>query len=155
MERRLERRSPNRSRRRPRPRRAQKARAEGSRAHERPVADAMRAPIRPNGLAHEFFVRLVIALEPADTAVALEDEQVRRDAVEEPSIVADHHDASCEIEDRLLERAECVDVEVVRWLGEQEDVPARAQELREMHAVALAAGEVAHLLLLIGAAKVQ
>src|SRR2546426_11526288 len=124
-------------------------------AHERPVADAVGTPVGADGLAHVLLVRLVVALEPADAAVAFKDEQVRRDAVEEPAVVADDDDAAREIEYRLLKRAQRVDVEVIRRFVQEQHVSARAQELREMHAVPLAPGEITHLLLLIGTAKVQ
>src|SRR5690242_19663014 len=97
----------------------------------------------------------VVALEPDDLAVALEGEHVRRDPVEEPAVVADDHGAAGEVEQRLLERAERVDVEVVGGLVEQEDVAAAAEQLGEVEAVALAAGQVADLLLLIAAGEVE
>jgi hypothetical protein len=65
-----------------------------------------------------------VALEPADLAVALEGEDVRRDSVEEPAIVADDDDATGERFQAGFECAERVDVEVVRRLIEEEDVPA-------------------------------
>src|SRR5688572_4006116 len=37
------------------------------------------------------FVVLVVALEPDDLAVAFESKHVRRDAIEKPAVVADHH----------------------------------------------------------------
>ena len=95
------------------------------------------------------------ALEPRHRRVALEREDVRRDPVEEPAVVRDHDGAAGEVEQRLLERAQRVDVEVVRRLVEQQQVAARAQELREVDAVALAAGEVADPLLLVGAPEVE
>src|SRR5947208_13529739 len=58
-------------------------------SNERAIPDAMRAPVGADRLAHEFLIRLVVALEPPDTAVALEDEQVRGHPVEEPQVVAD------------------------------------------------------------------
>src|SRR2546430_1425626 len=61
----------------------------------------MRPPVASDGLAHVLLVRLVVALEPLDAAVAFEDEHVRRDPVEEPAIVADDDDASREIQDRF------------------------------------------------------
>ena len=76
-------------------------------------------------------------------------------AVEEPAIVRDHDGAAGEVEQRLLERAQRVDVEVVRRLVEQQHVAAAAQQLREVHAVALAAGEVADALLLVAALEVE
>src|SRR5437764_12414998 len=55
-------------------------------------------------------VVLVIAFEPDDRAVALECEHVSRDAIEEPAIVADHDRAAREVQQRLFERAQRVDV---------------------------------------------
>ena len=60
-----------------------------------------------------------------------------------------------EVDERLLERAERVDVEVVRGLVEEEQVAAGAEELREVHAVPLAAREVLDELLLVRAAEVE
>ena len=67
----------------------------------------------------------------------------------------DHHRAAGEIDERVLERAQRVDVEIVRRLVEQQHVAAAHERLGEMQAVALAAGQVADLLLLIGAAEVE
>ena len=67
----------------------------------------------------------------------------------------DHDRAAGEVEQRVLERAQRVDVEVVRRLVEQQQVPARAQQLREVDAVPLAAGEVADPLLLVRPAEVE
>ncbi len=55
------------------------------------------------------------------------------------------------LEQRLLQRAEGVDVEVVGGLVEQQHVAAALEQLGQVDAVALAAGEVADLLLLVGA----
>ena len=69
-------------------------------------------------------VGLEVALEPADLRVALEGQHVRGDAVEEPAVVRDHHGAAGEGQQRLLERAQRVHVEVVRGLVEQQQVAA-------------------------------
>ena len=66
----------------------------------------------------------VVALEPDDLAVALEGEDVGGDAVEEPAIVRDHDRAAREAQQRLLERAQRLDVEVVGRLVEQQHVAA-------------------------------
>src|SRR5690349_25178226 len=63
------------------------------------------------------------------------------DAVEEPAVVADNDRAAGEILERLLERAQGADVEVVGRLVEQDHVGAGLEHLGEMHAVALAARE--------------
>ena len=55
----------------------------------------------------------------------------------------------------VFERAQGLDVEVVGRLVEEEDVAAGAQQLGEVDAVALAAGEQADLLLLVGALEVE
>src|SRR5438477_8786079 len=124
-------------------------------SNERAIPDAVRAPVGADCLAHEFLIRLVVALEPPDTAIAFEDEQVRGDPVEEPAVVTDDHDAPGEVEQRLLERAERVHVEIVRRLVEEQHVDAGAEALAEMHAVALATGKVPDLLLLVRATEVE
>src|SRR5207302_9106918 len=63
--------------------------------------------------------------------------------------------ASGETLECLFERSECVDVEIVRWFVEQENVRTFLEHLRQMHAIALAAGENANLLLLILAGEVE
>ena len=59
------------------------------------------------------------------------------------------------VEQRLLERAQRVDVEIVRRLVEQQQVAAALQQLGQMQAIALAARERADLLLLIAALEVE
>src|ERR1035437_6889094 len=116
-------------------------------------------PVRAVGLGAEALVAvglvvLVVALVPDDLAVALEREHVRRDAVEEPAVVADDDGAAAEREERLFERAKRVDVEVVRGLVEEQQVAAPLERPREMEAVHLAAREVRDELLLVGALEV-
>src|SRR6516164_9207040 len=84
-------------------------------------------------------VLLEVAREPLDVAVALERQNVRGDAVEEPAIVADDDGAAGKILERLLERAQRIDVEIVRGLVEQQHIGARLEHLGEMHPVPLAA----------------
>src|SRR5262249_33512049 len=59
-------------------------------------------------------VFLVIAGEELDVALVLEREDVGGDAVEEPAVVRDDHRAAGELEQRFFERAQRLDVEVVR-----------------------------------------
>src|SRR6218665_1801176 len=58
------------------------------------------------------FVHLEVALEPFDVAVALEGQDVGRQAVQEPAIVADDHGAAGELLQRLLQVLQGLDVEV-------------------------------------------
>src|SRR5437870_2981389 len=78
-------------------------------------------PVRDDRIRAEpahlvLLVVLIVALEPLDMALALEGEDVRSDAIEEPAIVADDHGAAGEILQCLLERTQRVDVEVVGGL---------------------------------------
>ena len=109
----------------------------------------------PELLVAERLVVADVALEPADLAVALEGEDVGRDPVEEPAIVADDHDAARERLEARLEGAQRVDVEVVRRLVEEQDVAARLEQLGQVDAVPLAARQLADELLLVGAAEVE
>src|SRR5258706_5008469 len=126
-----------------------------SRTGQRSVPDAVRLPVGAVFPAHELLVGVVVALEPAHAAVALEDEEVRGDAVEEPAVVADHDDASGEVEQRLLKSTERVDVQVVRRLVEQQHVRTRLEHLREMDTIAFTARQVTDALLLVGPAEVE
>src|SRR5207244_1755107 len=122
-----------------------------SRAYEYGVYVGLRAqPPAPVG-----FVVLIVALEPHRPALALEGQDVGGDAVEEPAVVADDHRAAREVDERVLHGAQRVDVEVIGRLVEQQHVAAAAQQLGEVHAVPLAAGEVLHLLLLVRAREVE
>src|SRR6185312_3300958 len=100
-------------------------------------------------------VILEIALEPFDVAVALEREDVGGDTVEEPAIVADDDGAAGKILERLFQRAQRVDVEIVSGLVEQEQVGARLEHLGQVHAIALAARERTDLLLLVRSLEVE
>src|SRR5579885_1993697 len=73
-----------------------------------------------------------------------------RDAVEEKAVVRADEGATRKIGYRLFERAQGVDIEIVRRLVEQKNVCARLQDLGKMHPVALAARELGDILLLIG-----
>src|ERR1041384_42653 len=101
------------------------------------------------------FVFGVVAVEEDDAAIALEGQNVRRNAVEKPTVVTDDDGATSEIFKRRFERAHRVDVEVVGRLVQEQDVRPLFQNLRQMHAVALAARKCADLLLLLGAREVE
>src|SRR6266481_2404644 len=117
-------------------------------------------PVRDDGILPQpahlvFFIILEITFEPFDMAVAFECQDVGGDAVEEPAVVADDHGAAGEILQRLFESAQCIDVEIVGRLVEQQHVGAGFEHLRQMHAVALAARQRADLLLLVGALEIE
>src|SRR5687767_773540 len=81
-------------------------------------------------------VILIVPLEPHDLAVPLECQHVRREAIQEPPVVADDDGAAGKRQQRFLQRAKRVDVEVVRGLVEQKQVGTALQQLREMDAIA-------------------
>ncbi len=92
-------------------------------------------------LAAGFVIVGVIALKPADSAVALKGEDVGRHAVEEPAVVADDHHAAAEIGNAFFERAQGAHIEIVGGFVEQEQVGLRGEGAREEHAALEAAGE--------------
>src|SRR5436190_19094868 len=122
----------------------------------RPEAQALRlGALFAEALLLVGLVFLVVAVEERPLRVALGRQDVRRDAVEEPPVVADHHDRSGELEQRVLERAQRLDVEVVGRLVEHQHVAAGDQRLRQMQAPPLAAGKIADQLLLVVALEVE
>ncbi len=72
-----------------------------------------------------------------------------------PAIVRDHPYAAGELEQRVLECAQRFDVEVFRWLVEQEEVAIGDQRLLQVQPSALAARELAEEFLLVGALAVE
>src|SRR5947208_4703886 len=116
--------------------------------------------MRPLGLGAEApapvcLVIGVIAFEPHDLTVAFKGEDVGRDAIEKPTVMRDDDGAAGIIEQRLFERAQRIDIEIVGRLVEQEKVGALFQHLCEMHPVALAAGKLTDLFLLVGTAEIE
>src|SRR5882724_11052362 len=87
-------------------------------------------------------VVLEVSLEPYRLAVPLEREDVGGDAVEKPAVVADHDHAAGERNQRFLQGAQGVHVEIVGRLVEQQNVAPTLEQLGEMDSVPLAAGEV-------------
>src|SRR6188768_1072364 len=100
-------------------------------------------------------VRLEVALEPVPLVGvlcgALVRQDVRRDAVQEPPVVSDDHGAAGEFEQRVLEAAEGLDVQVVRRFVQEQEVAALLEREREVQPVALSTRQHAGLLLLIRA----
>ncbi|KAF1858260.1 hypothetical protein Lal_00014761 [Lupinus albus] len=131
------------------------ARARGS-AGERLVADPLRLGAF---LAEAFllvgFVLLVVTVEEGDLRLAFEREDVGGDAVEEPAVVRDDHHAAREFQQRVFQRAQGFDVQVVRRFVQQQHVAALEQRLGQVQAAAFAAGQVADQFLLIGALEVE
>ncbi len=97
----------------------------------------------------EVLVLAEVAFEPPNLAVALEREDVCRDAIEEPPIVGDDDGAAGVALQRVFEGAQGVDIEIVGRLIEEEDVASGLERLRQVDAVAFATGKKADLLLLI------
>ena len=73
-----------------------------------------RIGVDAQALAALRFVNLEVAFAPVDVAVALEREDVRREAVEEPAVVAHHDGTADEVRHGFFQRSQRVDVEVVR-----------------------------------------
>src|SRR5215475_2086792 len=104
-------------------------------------------------------VRLEVALEPEPprrvVVRALPGEDVRRHPVEKPAVVTGDYRAPWEFQQRILERAQGLDIEVVRRLVEQQQVAALFERQCEVEPVALTTGENAGRLLLVGSLEAE
>src|SRR5690606_22945475 len=76
-----------------------------------------------------FLVLAVVALEELHVRVALEGEDVGGDAVQEPAVMRDHEGVAGEFQQRVFQRAQGFDVEVVGRFVEQQHVAALQQGL--------------------------
>ena len=110
-------------------------------------------------LAEPFFsicvVLAVVPFIPDHLAIAFERHDVGRDPVEKPAVVTADDGAAGEALQSFFQGAQGVDVEVVSRFVEDDEVRALFQHAGQMYPVALAAGDVLHLLLLIGACEVE
>ena len=88
-------------------------------------------------LAAVLLVFRVGPLEEIYLGVALEGQDVGRDAVQEPAVVRDDHGAAGEVLDTFLQGADGVDVHVVGGLVEQEHVSLVLEGQGQVEAVAL------------------
>ena len=100
-------------------------------------------------------VRLEVALEPEPLGLALVREDVRGDPVQEPAVVGDDHGRTGELEQRVLQRGQGLDVEVVGRLVEEQQVAALLEGERQVQAVALTTGEDTGRLLLVRALEAE
>ena len=82
------------------------------------------------------------AVDPAPGP--LDDDDLRRHALEQRPVVADHQDRRPAVEDLVLEPAAGRDVEVVVRLVEQQHVRPRREQQVEDQPLALAAGQLRH-----------
>ena len=102
-----------------------------------------------------FLVFGVVAVKEVDLAVVLEGQDVSRDPVQEPAVVAYDKHCACKVLESVFEGAHGVHVDVVGGFVEKQDISAGFEHAGKMQAAALAAREHVHLLLLIRAAEVE
>ena len=101
------------------------------------------------------FVFTVIAIKIFDMAVTLKRQNMSRDAVEKPAIMANYDGTAGKVFECFLKRAHRVDIDVIGRLIEQQDIGAGLEHLGEMDAVAFAAGKLADAFLLIGTGEIE
>ena len=88
-------------------------------------------------------------------AVALKSQDVRGDAVKEPTIVTDYYGAAGKFFKRLFKRPQSVHIKIIRWLIKQQQIGTAFQHLCQMHTVAFTTRELADLLLLVASLKIE
>src|SRR5690606_3256844 len=104
------------------------------------------------------FVLFVLAIgtfEPIHLGIAFEGEDVGTNAVEEPPVVRDDYGAAGKVFERFFQGSKRINVEVVRWLIEEQEISALPECDGEVYAVTHSTGQFADLLLLIISAEVD
>ena len=94
-------------------------------------------------------VDLVISLAPHNGTVRFKGQDVSRDPIEEPAIVAHDHRTAAEVRQTFFKGAQRINVQIVCWFVEQHQIAAGPQQLRQMHAVTFTTGKLPDKLLLI------
>ena len=78
------------------------------------------------------FVFVVISFEEPHLRVAFEGKDVRRDAVEEPAVVAHDEDGAGKFAERIFQRAQRLYVEIVRGFVQQQHIRPREQRFGQV-----------------------
>ena len=100
-------------------------------------------------------VLLVVAVEEHPLAVAFGRQNVHTDAIEEPAVMADDHDAASKFEQRIFQGTQGFHVQVITGFVQQQHVAALHQRLGQVQATAFAAREQTDLFLLITTVEVE
>ena len=87
--------------------------------------------------------------------VAFKGEDVRTNPVKEETVVRDDHGTAREIDQRVFERAQGFNVQIVGRFIEQQHVAAFFQQTRHVHTVAFTTRQQADFLLLVTALEVE
>ena len=81
---------------------------------------------------------------------ALKGQDMGCDSVQEPPIVSDDHSTSGELEQSIFQTGECLHVEVVRRLIQEQEVATLLERQGKVQTVPLTTGENTGFLLLVG-----
>ena len=85
------------------------------------------------------FVLLVIAIEESPLRITFTSQDVRRDPVQKPAVVADHHDATGKLLQGIFQCTQCFDVQIIRGFVQHQDIATRDQRFGQMQTTALTA----------------
>ena len=122
----------------------------------------LRAPLEPTGFAAATVAeacssrRRWYSAQPLGwlrSLPLLADQGATADGLQQGAVVGDEDDRALELDQRVLERLAALDVEVVGGLVEDQHVGARGDQDRQREPPLLAAGDVAELLLDVGAGE--
>ena len=106
-------------------------------------------------LAAAALIGFEVAFAPIQLAVAFEGENMSRESVKEPAVVAGDYDAAREIHNRFFECTQRIDIEVVGGFVKQQNISAFSQQLCNVKPIAFPTGQDADFLFLIGTFEIE
>ena len=87
--------------------------------------------------------------------ITLEGEDMRRDPVEEPAVVANNHRTSSKIAQSFLQRAQRVDIQINCWFVKQKQIGTTFQHAGQMNPVPFTTRQLADRLLLVTTLEIE
>ncbi len=87
--------------------------------------------------------------------IAFERQNMCRDTVQKPAIMADDHGTAGKCHQRIFKRAERIDIKIIGRFVKEQQIGPRLQHLGQMNAVTLPTGKQTNFLLLIPTFKVE
>ena len=88
-------------------------------------------------------------------AFALEGQNVRRYPIEKPAIVGNDEYRAGKVEQSFFQGSQRLDIQIVGRFIQKQHIGTAAQQLCQMHAIALSSGKIADTFLLVGAFEIE
>lgn len=105
--------------------------------------------LRPQTFGALLFVDPIVTFTPDHRALWFKSQNMCRDSIKEPTIMADHNRAAAEIGQAFFEGPQGIDIQIVRGFVKQQQITARSKQLCQVNTISFTSRQLSYQLLLI------